>query len=387
MFVRAGDPGFSRRKLLQGGALLAAAGVAAACATQARGEQAEPGTVAWRYPVEGQMLAGLRVVGGVVLVQTLDSLSGLEASSGKRLWQVPITIAPSGIDYYGGLGDGTLYVCGGDPPYSNERVLGVDIATGQRNWSFEPPEDAVLNGVFGERDGAVLLTVLNQTTRRREAMAVDRATNAVRWRAECPGDNTRLHLPAAGPLVYSAYNNGDNLLALDAATGATVWSRAGDVDIQHSAVALGPLGGVILGTDFGHVFGLDPATGATMWKTRNLGFAIYEIFAVEDAFFACDGSAVHAWRTGMEATSLWNLAVSDKREALDASFRASAGVLYLLAAGAVRAIDAGTGNLRWIHTDPGFDNGQNLRFAVGDTHCYVESDSTTTNPAVVALVC
>ncbi|MFE3222696.1 PQQ-binding-like beta-propeller repeat protein [Nocardia sp. NPDC059228] len=374
----------SRRKVLRDGAILAFAGVAAACAAPRRvAGTAASGSIAWEYQVDGEV-RGLRYGAGTVVVENAAVLTGLEARSGRELWRFPI--ATPGIGRHSSVWSNALVVCGAEPDAAGDRAVAVDLASGKRNWSFDAPEGVVLGGVFGVRDGVLYLIASDRDKGGREAWAVDMTSKAVRWRVPC--DAEALSVPDSGSLLYNqSPGTGNDLVALDLGTGATAWSRAGDSAVSASTIATGLVQGAVLATDGAHIVsGLDPKTGAALWTTPALPYTAGVVFGSGDAYYLCDGERLHAMTPGGEAAKLWSIAIADRGAAADVGGYPSAGAFYLLADRILRAIDVHTSAIRWTQSIPD-KAGSQVSFAVGDAHCYVES--TEDDPgasAVIAIV-
>lgn len=373
----------SRRKVLRDGAILAAAGVAAACAAprQVAGTAAS-GSIAWEYRVDGGV-RGLRYGTGTVVVDNAAVLTGLEAKSGRELWRFPI--ATPGIGRRSCLWNDALVVCGAEPDATGDRAVAVDLASGKRNWSFDAPDGIALGGVFGVRDRVLYLIASDRDRVGREAWAVDLESKTVRWRVPCDAEG--LTVPDNGSLLYNqSPGTGGDLAALDLGTGATAWSRAGDAAVSATTIASGLVRGAVLATDGAHlVSGLDPKTGAALWTTPDLPYTAGVVFGSDDAYYLCDGTALHAMTPGSEAAKLWSIGISPQGVAADVGGYPSTGAFYLLAGRALRAVDAHTGLIRWTQSIPD-KPGSQVSFAVGDTHCYVESAEDDPGASAVVAI-
>ncbi|MGW4353409.1 outer membrane protein assembly factor BamB family protein [Nocardia sp. NPDC004582] len=368
-----------RRNVLRGGLILAGASMLAACGTPRRATAtAASGSVAWEYRADSAV-RGVRYGSGAVVAESESALTGIDAKTGREMWRLPITTP--GIGQRSCLWNGALMVPGTEPDAAGDRVVAVDLASGQRKWVFDAPEGVRLTGVYGVRDQALYLIAADHGGKGREAWAVDMSSKTVRWRVPCESDG--LTVPEGGSLLYNQKpGSGGDLVALDRETGETAWSRAGDTAVSASTIASGLVKGAVLASDGAHtVSGLDPSTGAALWTTPALPYAAGTVFGSGDAYFLCDGSRLHAMSPG-DTSALWSLTVSDKGEAVDAAGYGSAGSFYLLAARTLRAIDARTSKTRWMQAIPD-KPGQEIHFALGDTHCYVES---TADPATITAV-
>lgn len=367
-----------RRKVLRDGVILAAAGLLAACGVPRRDSATSAaGSVAWEFKADGP-IKGIRYGSGAVVAESDGLLTGIDAKTGRALWRLPISTP--GIAQRACPWNGTLVVCGAEPDAAGDRAVAVDLASGQRKWVFDAPEGVTLSGAFGVRDQVLYLIAVDHGGAGREVWAVDLTTKSVKWKAPCVNDG--LTVPETGSLLYNQKpGTGGDVVALESETGATAWSRAGDAAVSASTITSGLVKGAVLASDGAHtVSGLDPKTGVALWSTPVLPYPAGTVFGSGDAYFLCDGAKLHAMSPGGETSPLWSLTVSDKGEAVDAAGYQAAGSVYLLAARTLRAIDAHTSKTRWLQTIPD-KPGQDVHFALGDTHCYVESaadDATVT---------
>ncbi len=370
----------NRRKVLRDAAILLATGAAAACAApRATVATAASGSIAWEHRADGAV-RGLRYGQDGVVVETDAVLTGLDLQGGRELWRLPI--ATTGIGHGSCLWIGALVVCETEPDTGGQRAVALDLATGQRKWSFDAPEGNVLEGAFGVRDWVLYLIASGHGKSTREVWAVDMRTKTVRWRS--PSETEELYVPDTGSLIYTrSPGAGGDIAALDLATGATVWSRAGDPGVYATAVGSGLVGGAVLVSDGVHtVSGLDPKTGAALWSTPALSYPTDTVFGSGDAYYLCDGAKLHAMNPDGSASPLWSLTLAASGTAVRAGGYAAGATFYLLAARTLRAIDAHSSKVRWMQSIPDGD-GSAVPFAIGETHCYVQSGDGT---GVVALM-
>ncbi|MFE3188552.1 PQQ-binding-like beta-propeller repeat protein [Nocardia sp. NPDC059240] len=353
--------------MLRGGAILIAAGAAGCAVSRSAVVTAAAGTIAWKYQTDGRV-RGLRAATGRVVVESETGLAGLDDTSGRELWRAPFSTP--GIATGACFWSDALVVCETGPDAVN-RAVAVDLATGQRKWSFDAPDGAALVGAFGIRDGVLYLIAADHDQGGREIWAVDLRAESVRWRVPCPADG--LVVPDGGLLYSRGTAGGGEIAAFDPGTGATVWSRAGDPGISGTTIGSGLVDGAVLATDGLHtVSGLDPKTGAALWTTPALPYPTDVLFGGGDVYYLSDGDKLHAMRPGGDAAPLWSLGVSDGGRAGKAGGYAADGICYLLADKTLRAIEAHTGKVRWMQEIPD-KAGSEVPFAVGDGYCSVES--------------
>jgi outer membrane protein assembly factor BamB len=270
---------------------------------------------------------------GRVLVGSTDGkLYAFGATHGTRLWSAatggPLFASPtvSGNTVYIGSRDGYLYA--------------FNLATGSLRWRALTTADgiyssaAIQNGVayVGGCDGSVY------------AFAV--ASGARKWRFDTGFDNYPSYdvmssLAVAGGVVY--VNSWSGLLALNATTGALLWSQIqGDITVSSSpAVANGVVyvgtGGYAGGGNFyGTLGAYDATTGANKWNhyfpdyvTASPAVANGVVYVTSEdgylsAFNAATGTILKHIRMHIQSDS--SPAVSDGRVVVSDFGTTSAGV-------------------------------------------------------------
>jgi outer membrane protein assembly factor BamB len=168
-----------------------------------------------------------------------------------------------------------------------------------------------------------------------------------------------------------------NFYALNAGTGALLWSTSGGIYFFSSspAVANGVVYvGAYRGSGLGRLYALNASTGALLWKYTT-GAEVYSSPAVTNGvvYFGSDDGNLYALNAGT-GTLLWNYSTGYK---IDSSPAVANGVVYFGANnGDVYAINATTGALMWVYT-----TGSAVRSspAVANGVVYVGSDWPDTN--------
>jgi outer membrane protein assembly factor BamB len=210
--------------------------------------RASDGSVAWRAPASGWILAGaarepivvsndgiqrldaangsvrwatavggetMNIVGDAILVaSSTDGLSRIDAESGAIVWSVALpSTAPDGNPYrwdaIGGLAaDGTFSVVGRD--LASIFVQRVDLATGALVGSAAAP--SITQGVYGysTRDGADLVSLHFDYSNVLRMIDVDALTGEIRWNAATP---LAEGLGVTGFAYWSAYAIGPTRVA------------------------------------------------------------------------------------------------------------------------------------------------------------------------------
>lgn len=215
---------------------------------------------------------------GFMVVSGVHGLCCLDAYNGRKLWEFKLTdllIDYDGIHHDVGVGDtGGPFCIGGDSVYvkAGPRCLRIELASGKllrefttpvaadavnRNWGYLAFENGLLFGSV-ENQGHNVSPRYQLTNLRTESVsffAMDPATGALKWNYTPKGsirhnsiaiagdrvylidrpiveadrvDNPKRTGKAAPKLAHSDMPNG-TLLALDAATGKTIWQNTDDI--------------------------------------------------------------------------------------------------------------------------------------------------------------
>jgi outer membrane protein assembly factor BamB len=240
---------------------------------------------------------------------------------------------------------------------------GLDAATGQVVWRVNL--GSLTNGdAPAINDGMFYAGTLNG-----DVVAIDLATRQELWRTNV-GGAIRHAMNLSGGLVYV---NGDdtNLEALDAATGALVWSAPAVVPNNTPALGNGLL---YVGDDLLTIWALDPATGAQVWKKRVFCSCYLDSqVVVGDGVVAVGIDTTAQVRDAANGSLLWTGNVD--RYARSPAL--AGGVLYVTSQsehgqyGPTRAFDVTTGAELW-ETD--LPNAIVVEIAVANAVVYLSGD-------------
>src|SRR6266571_3049841 len=206
-----------------------------------------------------------------VLIGTFNESGGpgeivsLWASNGTVAWRHPTGSAhysspaySDGVAYVGIMGTyNTTSQVTFDPPHG---VLALDAATGAEKWFFETGGSVAASpAIAGSR--------LIAPSKDGNVYAIDRATGTLAWKA---GVDAGVSSPAVvGDSVIvggGSFGTTGRVVALDAATGNTLWSYIPNGPVQASVTYAD--GKVFFATNTAHgsIYALNATTGAPVWS-------------------------------------------------------------------------------------------------------------------------
>ncbi|HSI48641.1 MAG TPA: PQQ-binding-like beta-propeller repeat protein [Ideonella sp.] len=190
-------------------------------------------------------------------------VSALDTASGHVLWETDLmaSSADMGLNADAALSQGRLYVSS-----NRGQVVALDTATGQQAWRATTGGNGVMNNDPAVAGGRVFVSTWLECCGNgpRKLHAYDAETGVELWATEVAASNMQRPAQPLGDKVVVTTDSG-LVNAYDAATGALSWSRT--VGFVGTAMALhGQAVYVPVGTS---VLALDAATGNTLW-TRPL---------------------------------------------------------------------------------------------------------------------
>jgi outer membrane protein assembly factor BamB len=325
----------------------------------APGTPAPPYRVGWtlRAPGARSAFSGAVVVGGLALATTQTSVVAFDAATGERRWTVrratgslvPPAVAPSADA--GGI---AVVVEGVDA--SKAGIVGIDLKARARAWRVRLGAAAIAAPTV---EGATAYV----GARDRFVYALDAATGQVRWKARTVGTVDSAPAVAGGKVFVVARDPSTlqaRVYALDAATGKVVWTDGTTAAAEGtSAVTVADGRAYVAFAD--SVRALDAETGAQVWSEPvGQGSSPFTAPAVDaDSVFALDaGGDLYRLdrRTGRR---IWDFQFSTSRllfagtvvrgdlQAAGAPVVIGGRVLAGLSNGTVGAIDVASGELVW----------------------------------------
>lgn len=200
------------------------------------------------------------------------------ARSPKTLWTVPLSdngqAGPS-------VADGKVYIVDHQPtpgkPGGQDVVRALDLATGSELWSFAYADARQNRYGYTESTPLVAGGKVYVVSRLCKVNCIDAATGAGLWSRDVLKDFAGKRpewdfacSPALvdGKLIVIAGGDNAAVVALDAATGQTVWQGGGDSIPGYATPLIVTLDGQtqILASVGEGLVGIDPATGRRLWN-------------------------------------------------------------------------------------------------------------------------
>lgn len=271
---------------------------------------------------------------GTVFIGTVDgTIHAVSTQTGLTRWEVVLEGAPGAPV----VADDMVFVAGGS------RLHALDVEDGCEVWSASLAGNAVFS------DATVDEGVLYVGDSEGYIQAIYLPTGERFW-------YTRVGSAAAsapvvdGDLVYVRTDEG-TVTALHTATGEVMWQVQGGWTFSPSGPVVTE--GLVVSAEAGGIFqALDADTGIRRWEVTVPGIAVGSPVAVNGTVIV---STELPSRTGMitamDATTgmqRWQVEIG---AALASPLRTVGGIVYFGdAGGAVRMLDAATGNERWSYT-------------------------------------
>lgn len=217
---------------------------------------------------------------------------------------------------YAGSIDGTVYA--------------LDIRTGAVVWKAEMGSEIRRTPIV--QGGSVFASVYSKIA------AFDAATGQRRWPEDIPG--ALLGVGSDPEIVYATPRLDDGVVALDAATGKTLWTTLTDQNtFLADGISTGPGTAAIVISDT--LFVLDPATGTVRWRSETECDRVEVAGSTLVAVGSSRGVSVLRLDTG---APVW-----DRRETYSDHAAVTAETIYVSADyERVYALAAADGELRWM---------------------------------------
>jgi outer membrane protein assembly factor BamB len=283
--------------------------------------------LAWSYRTEGTFLTGSPVIaGGVVYAGTRDEngegnsrIHAVDLATGKKLWDFAV---PQSIHGSLAVADGLVFA-----PTLGSQLYAVDARTGVLRWKAVPEAAPAPNNqrTYGYYSPTVASHTVLWPYQTRFGVgsqgvlkALDTRTGRQLWASPMSGATMSDGTPAvADGMVFVGNETADRVLAYDLATGERRWTGAETLGSWQDGVPTAAGGRVFIGANNG-ISARDARTGATLWTYRSPYSSLVSSGSTPSA------PAVHG------------------------------DVVYMgFPSGAVTALDARTGAVRWDRLLPG----------------------------------
>ena len=228
----------------------------------------------WTSQAGGTVLFSSPVIAdGRAFITTENGLlSAFDLADGQRLWQAPGSTGRRGAP---AVADGIVVAGGG----LDGGFFAYDAATGELVWQVPTPGRRTALSTPAVVDGVVYAATGSTSDSPDTVFAIDLDSGQVLWATDI-GPRMLLGPAVADGLVVAASSGTRTVVALDAATGAQVWSfthpgsnefhvSPGIVDGTVYLTTIVPLPGALPPPAFqGSVLALDAATGQPQWENH-----------------------------------------------------------------------------------------------------------------------
>jgi outer membrane protein assembly factor BamB len=213
------------------------------------------GAVVWQTPLPSGSRASVAVALGRVFVNTdAHQLHALNQLTGALIWSANTSAGATSQESSPAIGFNKVYVGSDDGLYA------FDFATGALAWKYTLPAPVGFSSPVIVSSGAALPLVLISGNDMK-VHAVDANTGAGVWTYTSNITLTGTSVAFADAGVFT--RNFGGAVALDVNSGVVLWTQAA-VGLPTKTPAIA--GRVVFYSDGATVFGLETATGAPIWK-------------------------------------------------------------------------------------------------------------------------
>ncbi|TDE35360.1 hypothetical protein E1295_36115 [Nonomuraea mesophila] len=290
----------------------------------------------WSHPTDAVIHAEPVVAGGVVHATSGDgTVYALDAATGTLRWRFR-TGGSLLVDHV--VAGGTVFAAN-----TSGRLVALDAATGRMRWSRRIDAMSDLVSATGR---LYVWTRKSPFSTKAEVLALNAASGTTLWSFRPEGDVLNPDPVLAGEVVHVGSDHG-TVYALDAASGAMKWRfRAGG---EHDHTYLARAGGVVhaASTD-GRVHALDGSSGQVRWKARIGGpVGSRPVPAGATVYLGDTNGATYALDAG-SGTRLWTFPTRGDKPGYKWSAAAASGLVHASGVDSrLYALDAATGTPRW----------------------------------------
>ncbi len=309
---------------------------------------APPLRVAWRAnPAGSGPVSAIVVAGGVAVADGRSSVVAFDASTGRVLWRTPRASGPPdppALDPAAGPGGHGVVVAPQGQGSSGNGVLGIALDSGRVLWRLPLPRPA--RGAPAIVGGTAFVGCEDHYV-----YAVGVASGKLEWRSETPYPVDAAPAVANGRVFVvsaDASTSKATLVALDAATGRTLWRFSPPAPSFGASAVSVDGASAFAGLGDGDLRAFDAATGRVRWQTvvRDSFDPLATPAISGGTLFAADVSGgLYALRADSGARR-WNYQFEELTGR--GAPVVAAGTVYLgLTGGTIVAIDAASGDLVW----------------------------------------
>jgi outer membrane protein assembly factor BamB len=343
----------TRRQALSGLGGVAVAALAVRHARQA------PGTLLWQARAgdgDDDSTSSVVAAGDMVYAAANAQADGdcvtyaLHAATGRLSWRSPGNSGPLAL----AASDGAVYGIRLNDGYPPTEVVALSAGSGQPLWTYPLSEVIadVSQGWLTYTGGTVfVLDEGTDLTGKDSLIALDASTGAHLWSVTLDGLSGQATV--ADGVVYAATN--DRILALDGATGRRRWESSSEGPGAYPAcftdgiLCASAFRDVIVSDSSDKAFGLDATTGKQLWAADIASIVLAAttgvVFYASSAFGG--GTVTFHGLRASTGTPIWARAMPPQ---IGAVLTAANGALYVGDAdGQLTAMAAATGRTLWTY--------------------------------------
>lgn len=297
----------------------------------------------WRAPIgpNPYFFATPVVANGLVVFGGSTAVYAFDAITGETKWSFPVP----GLSSSPAVDGGVVYI-------GNERgaLYAIDLETGVQKWQFADPQGAQIGSSPVVVDGIVYVGVAmaDPSAPGSGIDAVDAATGALLWSAATNGQVYASPAVAEGLVVVGDFAG--SLYAFDAATGSLVWQTmvTSGARLQSSpAIANGRVfvGCCANQLQVGYLLTFDLRTGEEGWAYQTSGDVIGSPAVAANVvyFGSLDGSLYAVSQDGISL--VWTIPTPAMVAGSPAVVEGT--VVFTASDGTLRAVDGITGDPFW----------------------------------------
>jgi outer membrane protein assembly factor BamB len=300
---------------------------------------------------------------GTLCVAAGPGFRGLSAGTGKESW----SLSGRQGDPLGAVmavSDEAFIVTG------LSAAVALDPHTGQQKWRFSLPTVPTygLPGLtlFAADSTTVYATGVSRSSGSRQyyILAIDAVTGDRKWATYFPLTAYISDLKAGDGVVCALSGADKAMIALDARTGARMWTAPGPAVPFEGTIADGVISGLIAGTaGISGVVAIDAVTGSTLWATNMGGTLEWPAsgggIVYVPTFTGPEQIGVPGELVALDAHSGKQLWARHFAEGAPLNLQPAGAVLYTgFRSKVMHALDSRTGDTLWTYTMPLAGNDQ-----------------------------